>query len=461
MSALGEYIHLYYSHYRDYGVARINESPKIANYSLNVINRRINNEVPDIKKETITELQRRLKLNSQSNLEKGKSEQAKMQQKLLDQVYILLYERLQKIQDMERLREKAGGNFWSVDKEGSKFHTLRESHWASSLSTDELKKRRDQAKNLYQKIQKLIIEINGQTAQQSLNKLFELEKLYEQYTHLSYDSDDHSLVAIQKAITQHRYNNTKQQISGDFGEMLLATLGDKIFKQANQTVAQAIEESVKGQQRTEILIDKSLISDNRGDQIFKQTSKDGTYYYMKPTQNKVDVQIQIADDNILASMKTYSGTGSHSFRPDLQEVNLFYSILFLNSYNELKDIGNHWLNLHATHPGKAFDTVNSNQIDDIIKREVAFEALSSGNPFKQGINNANVFVYINRDTGQIYIKSIKDILFNDFSKIGGLDRISKIRLQNRRTDKIEDRITNVLNQLHQQKISVALNIKFD
>ena len=37
MSALGDYIHLYYSHYREYGVAHINESPRIANYSLNII----------------------------------------------------------------------------------------------------------------------------------------------------------------------------------------------------------------------------------------------------------------------------------------------------------------------------------------------------------------------------------------------------------------------------------------
>ena len=460
MSALGDYIHLYYSHYKEYGVAHINESPRIANYSLNIIQRRIKNEVLDINKTTVKELERRLKLNSNSNLEKGKTEQAKLQQKLLDEVYALLYERLQKVQDIDRLREKNSGNFWSM-KDGTRTHTLREAHWASSLTIDELKKRRKQAKKLYQTIQKLITEINNQKSQQSLDKLLELEKLYERYTHLSYQSSDHTLTAIEKAITQHRYNNTKQQVSGDFGEMLLATLGDKIFKEANQTVAQAVEESVKGQQRTEILIDKTLISNNRGDQIFKQTTKDGTQYYMKPTQNKVDVQIKIDDDNILASVKTYSGTDSRTFRPNLQEINLFYSILFLNDYNGLQDIGNHWLNLHTSHPGKTFNSIDSGQIDETIKRQVAFQALSSGNPFKQGVNNANVFVYINRDSGQVYVKSIKDILLNDFSKIGGLDKISKIYLQNHRSKKIEDRITNVLNQLHKQKLSIALNIKFD
>ena len=461
MSALGEYVHLCYSHYRDYGVARINESPKVANYSLNMIERRINSQIQDIKKETIKELERRLKLNSQSNLEKEKIEQARLQQKLLDQVYVLLYQRLSKITDIDRLRQKASGNYWSMDENKNKVHTFKEAHWASSLSIDQLKKRRSQAKQLYQKIQKLIDTISNQKGQQSLNKLLELEKLYQQYTHLSYDSDDHTLGAIEKAIKEHRYNNTKAQVSGDFGEMIVATLGDKIFKEANQTVAEAIEQSVKGGQRTEVLIDKSLISDNRGDAIFKQTTKDDTQYYIKPTQNKVDVQIQIADEDILASVKTYSGKSSHSFRPDLQEVNLFYSILFLNDYQELQDIGNHWLNIHTTHPGKAYNINNNNQIDEIIKKEVAFQALSSGNPFKKNVNNANVFIYINRDTGQVYVKSIKDILFNDFLKISGLDKISKVLLQNHKSNKIEDRITNVLNQLHQQKLSIALNIKFD
>lgn len=460
MSALGQYIHLYYSHYRDYGVAHINETPKIANYSLSVIERRIKNQVRDIKKEAINELQRRLKLNSQSNLEKGKTEQAALQQKLLDEVYSLLYERLTKVEDIDRLRQKAGGNYWSIDENKNRVHTLREAHWATSLSVDELKKRRNQAKQIYQKIQKLIKEINDQKSQQSLDKLLQLQRLYEKYTHLSYDSNQHTLVAIQKAIKQHRYNNTKAQVSGDFGQMVVATLGDKIFKEVNQTVAQAVEQSVKGKQKTEIFIDKSLISQNRGDSIFKQTTKDGTQYYIKPTQNKVDVEIQIMDEDVLASVKTYSGTTGYSFRPDIQEVNLFYSILFLNSYSGLEDIGNHWLNLHTTHPGKA-SRITNNQIDDIIKKQVAFQALSSGNPFKTNINKANVFIYINRDTGQVYVKSIKDILFNDFSKIGGLNVISKIFLQNHRSEKIEDRITNVLNQLHQKNLSIALNIKFD
>ena len=73
--------------------------------------------------------------------------------------------------------------------------------------------------------------------------------------------------------------------------MLVAICDDKIFKEANSTVAETVEQSVIGKQKTEIIIDKTLISDNRGDYIFKSSTEDGTSYYIKPTQNKIDAQI--------------------------------------------------------------------------------------------------------------------------------------------------------------------------
>ena len=456
MSALGEYIHLHYKNYQKYGVARTGESPKIANYSLNVIQQRINN-VEDISQETIKELQRRLKLNSQSNLEKEKTQQAKIQQQLINEIYSLLYERSRTITGIKRLAQKASGKFTSIiDKK--RVFIERESHWGASLDHKELSRRSQQANDLYKKIQKLITQINKKNQSQSIEKIKELQYLYKQYTHLSYDSDEHTLAAIQKAITRHRYNNTKNQVAGDFGEMLVAICDDKIFKEANSTVAEIVEQSVTGKQKAEIIIDKTLISDNRGDYIFKSSTEDGTSYYIKPTQNKIDTQIQINNENILASVKNYSGTEIQNFRPHLQEVNLFYSILFLNSYPGLQDIGNHWLNLHTIHPGRGKIIDKNSQIDNIIKKEVAFQALSSGNPFKQGIDKANVFVYINRDLGKVYVKSVKDIL-NNFSDFSGLDKISRIFLQNHKMNGIEDRITNVLIQLHQQKVSVSLKVK--
>lgn len=459
MSAIGDYIHLYYKNYKKYGVSKIGESPSFNNYALATIDRRIGNEVKDIDQSAIIELQKRLKLNSYSQLEQSKSKWAKRQQQLLDQIYVLLYERSKKISGVERLYNISQGNYFVTDNDSNVRHILTSSHWAASKSIEELRKLSKQANALFTEINKLIDKINKEQSAQSSDDLKKLEQLYKQYTHLSLDSNEHTIGDIEKAIGEKRYSGVASNIAGQFGEMFVAVCDDKIFKQANKSVAQAVEQSVKGNERAEILIDKNLISDNRGDFIYKKSTKDNTMYFLGATQNKVDVEIKINNQDIFASVKSYSSRDSKNSRPDLQQVNLLTTLTFLNNYQGLQDIGNHWINMHASHPGRGrkIDTT----LDDIIKKEIAFQALSSGNPFKQNIKNANTFVFINRGTGQVFVKTIKDILFNNFSTIGGLQSISKIYLDNHKSDKIQDRITNVLNQIHQQNISVAMNIRFD
>ena len=460
MSALGEYIHLYYKNYKQYGVARIGEQPSFCNYTLSVIDRRIDNGVKNINQGAINELQRRLKLNSQSQLQKSKKEQAQRQQQLIDQIYALLFERSKTISGVERLYNVSQGDYYVTNKTNKKVsHILTSSHWAASKSIEELKQMREKANNILDEIDLLIKKINKQRTSQSLDDLQKLEQLYKQYTHLSYDSDEHTAGAIEKAISEKRFDGAASNVAGQFGEMFVATCDDKIFKQANRSVAQVVQQSVKGAERTEILIDKSLISDNRGDFFYNTSTKDGTVYSLGATQNKVDVAIQINNQDIFASVKSYRSIDSTSARPDLQQVNLLTTLTFLNNYQGLQDIGNHWINMHASHPGKTRDIDTS--LDDIIKKEIAFQALSSGNPFKQSVEKANVFVFINRGTGQVFVKSVKDILSEtNLSTIGGLQFISKIYLNNHRSNEISDRITNVLNQIHQQNISVAMNIKF-
>lgn len=56
MSAIGDYIHLYYKNYKKYGVSRVGESPSFNNYALAIIDRRIENEVKDIDQSAIIEL---------------------------------------------------------------------------------------------------------------------------------------------------------------------------------------------------------------------------------------------------------------------------------------------------------------------------------------------------------------------------------------------------------------------
>lgn len=460
MSAIGDYIHLYYKNYKQYGVSRIGQVPAFTNYALASINRRINNQIKDVDKGAITELENRLKLNSQSQLQQSQSRWAKHQQRLIDQIYAILYERSQQVSGVSRLYNVSQGDYYVSNKIDNKTsHIITESHWASSKSEEELKRLREKATSLYKQINKLITKINNQKqAQSSEDDLKKLQKLYEQYTHLSYDSKQHTIGAIEKAIGEKRYNGAISNIAGKFGEMFVAVCDDRAFINANRTVAEIVEEAVKGDERAEILIDKNLIAEGRGDFLYKTSSQNNTMYSLGSTQNKVDVAISINDNDIFASVKSYRSTDDKYARPDLQEVNLLTSLTFLNNYQDLKDIGNHWINMHASHPGREKNIDNS--LDEIIKKEIAFQALSSGNPFKQDVNKANTFVFINRGTGQVFVKSVKDILFNEFSTIGGLDSISNIYLNNHKSAEIQDRITNVLNQIHQINLSIALNITF-
>jgi len=47
---------------------------------------------------------------------------------------------------------------------------------------------------------------------------------------LSYDSDEHTAGAIEKAISEKRFDGAASNVAGQFGEMFVATCDDKIFK---------------------------------------------------------------------------------------------------------------------------------------------------------------------------------------------------------------------------------------
>jgi hypothetical protein len=96
----------------------------------------------------------------------------------------------------------------------------------------------------------------------------------------------------------------------------------------------------------------------------------------------------------------------------LQDVDLYPTLIFLNSQIAgLENFGNHWLNMHSAYKIagsiRTYDDPGKENLDEILKKEVAYEALCSGNPFKTGVDSANVFVHINRATGKVYVKSAK------------------------------------------------------
>lgn len=462
MSALGEYIHLYYKNYKKYGITRRDPDSNIPNYSMDVINNRIRINSPKVDEGALNKLRERLKINTSNNIEKEKSEWKIHQQKLINEIYLLLQERASGVTGTHRVINISQGNGWTTENK-KKVPLSTTQNWAFSLSAEELEARREKAKNLYNEIQSLINKINQEEQPQSEDNLQTLIKLYEQYTHLSKDSlEDSTIGGIEKAIGERRYENTANAIGGRFGEMLVAICDDSAANLAEEQVAKFLEDTVKGMERTEITFDKNLIIGEKRNKHFLNTStKDGTKYTLGSTQNKVDAQISIQDEDIFASVKSYAVQASERAKTKLQDVDLFSTLVFLNNYESYVDFGNHWLNMHVSHTGHATGARPGRaNLDEIVKKEVAFEAFSSGNPLKQGTKNANVFIFINRATGDVYVKNIQEILENNFHQISGLNQISNIYLKNHKQKRVQDRIYNILNELHQKKITVGYNVNF-
>ena len=79
-------------------------------------------------------------------------------------------------------------------------------------------------------------------------------------------------------------------------------------------------------------------------------------------------------------------------------------------------------------------------------------------------SSANIFTFLNRATGEVFIKSTKDILLEDLSRFTFNKDLDRIHFDN---DKIGDkpdmkaanaRIENVLSQVHATKIKIGFKM---
>ena len=89
----------------------------IPNYSENVINNRINKNVKPIQQNIITELQRRLKENSDIEYQKSLNGIESRKQKLIDIIYEKLLEKGKNIDGIQRMAMEAQGGdvSWSTN----------------------------------------------------------------------------------------------------------------------------------------------------------------------------------------------------------------------------------------------------------------------------------------------------------------------------------------------------------
>lgn len=463
MSALGYYIHLRAENYAKYGTAPIGEDPIKYNYmdSTNFLRKRMRGNINRISNKSIDVLRARLKSNTQKELTKSEKNFERDQQKQIDYIYELLYQQVYNVTKLRQLGLTTSGNGYRYFKGGEKppERLSKTSQWASSKSHDELMALREQKQKEYKKIKKLIKKINTSEQPQSEKNLKQLMDLYEQYTYLTPDGLS-TAGEIDEAIGKSRYQGTIQEVAGKFGEMLTAACGDKAIELGKKEFVEFLSKSVIGDEKTDILISKDLIYDGKADSFLNTSTKDNTKFFLAKTQNKVDVEITVNGEDLFASVKDYAYTEEEEkagkMRASLQEVSLFQSILFLNSF--LENFGNHWINMHALKGKDA--QLNKGEADTIVRKEVAYEALAGGSPFKSGVKHSNVFVFINRATGYVYVERTHDILMKKFDSFSITPDPSSVRLSNYYSKKSsDDRITRLLKQLHKTKIRVSLSIK--
>ena len=115
--------------------------------------------------------------------------------------------------------------------------------------------------------------------------------------------------------------------------------------------------------------------------------------------------------------------------------------------------------MHAATNPNQINQSNKNNADEVLKQELAYEALVSGNPLKDVKNVANIFVVIDRFSGKVYAKSTKKILLEDFNQITMSSDISTIHYNNKFSSTPGQRIANILIQAHKEKIQIGFKVQ--
>ena len=433
MSALGDYVHLHTENYLKYGVAKKGKSPKHFKAPRNHLQDRLKG-VKSVNQKTVKTLQQRLMANTTAKIAKDKKNMALDMQQKINQLYEIVAKHTQ---------TGVMGYFYGTSKNGwaytGDYNTLK----GLTLTEAEIARR----KGLFETLNRQISAANkkGMITEEELNSIVQL---YESAGGSLQGVKTESILGhIQEAIQNTSFNTWRSHVVGEFGEGLVALCADKVESLSVEEVGNFLKESVVGDQRTSITLDKSKVARDLSSHL--STDKEGNVYSWGATQDKVDVNIQINGQDVLASVKNYYDAGSVTLQ---KEVSLFAALAFLESKQKF---GTHWLNMHAgTLKGQS-----RGEADEVLKQEIAFEALVSGNPLKRGVDGANIFVYLDRKTGRVFVKSTKDILIKEFDRIKITPDIKSIILNNSEDTQIQDRITKVLLDAHATQLHVAMSVK--
>lgn len=471
MSALGDYIHLSTKNYLKYGVSERDENPAFKYKNINDYMKKRTQNLRTVSEETLETLRYRIAGDSETirNRSKDNQEIQRQWQKNIDWVYQTLasftsnelmdnlrYSSFKDDKDILSFQPSLNNNYKNQTM-ASKSYMISEFQQKIKSINDTInkinekhfvhKEQIESINNKYQDLEDLIKRYQLRVQLPELPIISNLNK------HNNYQAV--SLYAeFQKVLNLMHFVNFKTNLYGDFGEYLLYTASDQIYGTAKESADKMIEQAVVGEERSGGFIPiETFARDLSVPKIFSK-DVDGDKYVINTTQNKVDVQITVNGEDVYASAKAYrdlTGDGAKLQSP----MSLLPTIAYLNSIN---NFGNHWLNMHAA---KASLSKIQNQVDNadlVLKQELAYEALVIGNPWKQGVKEADTFVAIERGTGRVAAFNSKDILLNNFDFFTFSPTIERIRIRNNKSTTATDRITNMLVDLHSKQITVHFKV---
>lgn len=381
MSALGDFIYSAPSVYMNKEGANFKQMQDYQNYQSYVAKR----NVKEISDDTIKEIKHRLKINSQEQVSKDrKEEEIKMQTRVNT-----LYEYFASITSTSTL-----GHYVSTSKKGISYSGDYSKLKKKTLNQNDI----SQLKKEKEQLDKELSKINN-----NLISSKELEIIVAKYKHISkYKPDTSNLQALQESINDLHFYTWISDLTGSFGEHVVAAIDDEAKNQAENNLINFVKSKVVGKNTNTIYIDKTLINESAAKFL---TNAVGDSYYIGTSQNKVDVEITVNAEDVFANVKNYYDNSKITLQ---SEIRLLDSLTFLNQWG---DFGNHWINLHNSQSYSNTKFIeNKQKADSDLFYEFAFEALSGGNPLKKAQNNANVFISFDRKTGEVEVIKVSHLL---------------------------------------------------
>lgn len=477
MSSIGDYIHYSVVNYYNYGTGKNQNEPGSSYASASSVFESQKNHIKNsirgsaVNENSLSRLSFLLTklIYGDPSLSRAKDEEWKRFQDIIAQNF-----------------EKQFGDGLGINWNGLAVYDINKTISIKNDGTITLKKLKQTKENLDKEIQRLNTEMTH-LSKNSTVTLEEIEKTTQELANFINSQTDQNvkiedpdlLYKINKAILAESL--PKNRATGAVFEQFLGIAQYCLDGKANKLTDDLIEkgfESVKGNIRSSVVIDKNKFSSkyvnftSSGD---IQITENMTYKITaNKTQDKLDVIFNWDNENLNVTAKNYSLKDDGALLHLVSKTSLLYLI-----QNENADFVNHWLNLVVIQRkgSKASKDGILNLAHEAMKITIFAKALTG-----QGlgrIGEADTFILNNRSKRNVYVISVTDMIntaasdINKFAAISGYKKvyqnkwISAIGIKEKSVKGIErsnfsaasaqQRISNLIAQVHATQISVQIN----